>query len=129
VGNKDEMFPKAVIAVPFLILLFSLPIISLLVILFRAFYTVYANDSHTFEALDLVGNEAQRQAFLLPLSVSGMVMTILPAYYFRRGKHYEALGCLGGLGLLLVGLFLGIALISENSSRGLLNPIHKKINT
>lgn len=127
--NQDEMFPKAVIAIPFLILLFVPPIISLLVILFRTFYTLHAVDSPVFEPLDLVRNETQRQAFLLPLSVPGLVMTILPAYYLQRGKHYEVLGALGALGLMLVGLFLGNALIYENSNGGILNPIHlKKIN-
>lgn len=126
--SDDEMLPKAVIAVPFLLLLFFPPIISLVVILFRAIYTVSAKHPHAFEPLDLVKNESQRQLLLLPLNVSGLVMTILPAYYFHRGRYYAVLGSLGGLGLLSVGLFFGIALISENSLGGILNPVHKKIN-
>lgn len=85
-----------------------------------------SDDLESFEPLDLVKNERQRQLFLLPLSVSGTVMTILPAYYFHHGKHYFILGTQGVLGFLLVLLFVGISLVPEKSTRGIFIPIHEK---
>lgn len=70
------------------------------------------------EALDLVGNEEQRKLVLMPLSVSGFVMTILPAYYFKYQQHYDILGSQGVLGLMLILLFLGMALVPEKESVG-----------
>lgn len=88
-------------------------------ILFRTFYTLKYHqkqeDSHddTFSPLNLIDNEEQRQLLLLPLAVSGMVMTILPAYYFLYKKYYIILVSQGVLGMALLFLFLGIALTSE----------------
>ena len=63
------------------------------------------------EALDLVGNEEQRKLILMPLSVSGTIMTVLPAYYFKYQQHYDILGSQGILGILMILLFMGVALV------------------
>lgn len=110
------MYPKAVFSVPLLVILTLPPIISLLIILFRTVYTLYSKDFEVLEALDLVGNEEQRKLVLMPLSVSGVVMTILPAYYYKYQQHYDILASQGVLGLLMVLLFLGVALVPEKES-------------
>ena len=111
------MYPKPVIGVPFLIILSAPPTLSLTAILFRTFYTVWCpDDTETLEPLDLAGSESQRLLLLLPLSVSGLVMTILPAYYFNYGKYYAILGSQAGIGFMLLLLFLGIALIPEKAA-------------
>ena len=94
-------------------------------------YTLYSKDFEVMEALDLVGNEEQRKLVLMPLSVTGVIMTVLPAYYFKYQQHYDILGSQGILGLLLILLFLGMALIPEKESFGstqhrLFITIHKK---
>jgi membrane associated rhomboid family serine protease len=81
---------------------------------------------HSFEPLDLVRNEKQRQLFLLPLSVSGMVMTILPAYYLHYKKYYLVLGAQGIIGILLILLFLGISLTPESSTKSIFIPTCEK---
>lgn len=111
--NVEEEYPKAVIAVPLLFLLCFPPIASLFVIQFRTIYTLFTDEHVCCEPLDLVRNEKHRQLFLLPLGVSGMVMTILPAYYFHYKKYFIILACQGVLGVALLSLFLGIALIPE----------------
>lgn len=125
-ANKEPQYPKATVAVPLLLLLTLPAMASLFVILFRTLYTLYTNDTETIEPLDLVQNEEQRQLFLLPLSVTGMVMTILPAYYFHHKRHYLILGSQGVIGLLLVSMFLGMTLASEKSTRSIFIPIHEK---
>lgn len=126
-GSSVELIQiKAVIVVPFLLILFSPPIISLSSILLRSLYTRYSKSHYFLAPLDLSTNENQRQIFLLPLSVCGLTMTILPAYYIRFGKHLLMLAALGLLGLLCFCLFLSIALAPEKgTSRKLLIPVNK----
>ena len=91
-------------------------IASLFVIQFRTFYTLLTDEHDSCEPLDLVNSEEQRQLLLLPLAVSGMVMSILPAYYFHYKKYYGILVSQGLLGLMLLLLFLGIALIPQHGN-------------
>lgn len=121
-ANVEPMYPKPVIGIPFLILLCSPAIVSLTVILFRTFFTIfYAEDTESFEPLNLIANESQRQLLLLPLSVSGFMMSILPAYYFHHGRHYAILGSQAVIGFLLLFLFLGVSLIPESSPKTVWN--------
>ena len=124
--NEEQQYPKAAIGVPFLLLLTLPPIMSLLVILFRTFYTLYSDNFEILEPLDLVHNEDQRQLFLLPLNVSGLVLTILPAYYLKHQKYYLILGSQAVLGLLLVVLFAGISLVPDRNNKSIFIPIHEK---
>lgn len=112
------MYPKPVIGIPFLILLSSPATTSLTVILFRTFYTLrYPEDTESFEPLDLAANESQRQLLLLPLSVSGFMMTVLPAYYLKYEMHYAILGSQAVIGFMLLLLFVGVSLIPESSPK------------
>ena len=118
-ANTEQMYPKPVIGIPFLILLSAPPAVALLVILFRTFFTFWHPDA--FEPLDLARSESQRQLLLLPLSVSGFLMTILPAYYFHHGKYYLILGSQAVIGFMLLLLFLGISLVQVPESGSMNN--------
>jgi hypothetical protein len=117
--NEEPFYPKPFMGIPLLLLLVVPPIVSLFLITFRTLYTrFYVQSSMANDLpLDLLQCEEQRKFFLLPLSVSGVLMSVLPAYYFRHGKHFVLLMSQGGLGGLMVLLFLGIALIPESGKR------------
>jgi len=102
--------------IPLITVLVVPAIISLFLIVFRTVYTHLSRDHKALEVLDLVNDEEQRKFFLLPLSTTGTMMAILPAYYFRYGQHYSLLVSQGVLGGLLVLLFMGMALIPEKGN-------------
>ena len=120
---------KPVVVVPFLMILILPPIISLTVILLRALYTRFSKSHFYLAPLDLSSDENQRQIFLLPLSVCGLTMTILPAYYIQFREHWLMLAALGLLGLLCFVLFLTITLAPESPGKGqrYLVPVNKKL--